>query len=175
VLNNNGEQEYGAPLLTVSAEWFDAMREYVRYCANEMGLRDYVCNYDKEPPDGDHDTTVMGSIRVNPLRQHLTIYLPRSWYDEASGSQKERESARHTVVHELIHVHLKRIDGLCHNLQTNLGDVAWQTWWCGMHDEMEIVVDNLATVLEASLPLPKMPKKPLPRIASMPDHRPENV
>jgi len=173
-LNPDGEFEYGQPLLTVSDAWYDGMREYVRHCANLMGLRDYTCNYDREDPDGGSDPTVMGAIRVNPTRRHFTIWLPRGWYDEASGTKAQRESARHTVCHELIHVHFKRLDGLCQNLKTNLGDVAWATWWDGMRDEMEITVDDLASVLAPTLPLPVLPKREK-RAPTATDLRPDDI
>jgi hypothetical protein len=124
-----------------------------------MGLRDYTCNYYKERPDNIEQNGVCAGIEVSPTRRHFTLWLPYEWFRKAGGTQDEREDARATIAHELMHVHMKRIECVCDAVKTNLGDIAWATWRDILHDEMEIMVDDVAEVIAKSLPLPNMPKK----------------
>lgn len=154
------EKTYGSPMLTVPDYQWDDMRHYVRDCADIMGLRDYTCNYYKSKPDDLHGTDVMAAIDVCPRRRHFTIWLPLDWFHKAAGADNEREEARSTVAHELLHVHFKRIRDLPRSLQTNMGDHVWGVWNDIFTDETEIVIDDLAEVVAKSLPMPNMPTKP---------------
>lgn len=152
--------EFGKPVLQVPDYQWENMREYVRDCADRMGLRDYTCNYFRERPDQFEADGVCAGIEVSPTRRHFTLWLPYEWFRKAGGTPDDREEARATVAHELMHVHMKRIEGVCEAVKTNLGDIAWATWRDILHDEIEIMVDDVAEVAARALPLPDMPQKP---------------
>lgn len=162
MLRQREGDHFGAePLLQVPDFQWDDMRAYVRDCADRMGLRDYTCNYYRGRPDDLHGASdVCGAIDVNPTRRHFTIWLPLEWFRRAGGTDDERRDARNTIAHELLHVHFKRIEGMAKSTQTNLGDIAWQLWWDNMHDEIEIVIDDLSEICAEYLPMPDMPQFP---------------
>ena len=145
---------------------YDAMREYVRDCADGMGLRDWVAYYYHESPKqtrtptyNDTSFSLAGAIKANPYRREFCIWLPPDWYELAgvSAPQEDQEKARDTVIHELLHVHFRISDQLIDNLQTNLGEGAWGVFHDVYVGENERLVDLLTTICAKLFPLPAIP------------------
>jgi hypothetical protein len=70
-------------------------------------------------------------------------------------SQKPDEQ-RLTIAHELIHLHLCRIDQAVDRLEPVLGSAAWAPWSGVYEDAYERATDALATVYAPHLPVPSL-------------------
>lgn len=141
---------------------YDRMREYVRDCADVCGLRDFTVHYALQPIGPGRNAIdgyeAAASIDVHPTYRDFTIWLPPSWYERAMGDIGDREEARQTICHELLHVHFKRTDRMMETLQTNVGDHVWGVWHCLYIDENELLVELISQFAAAALPLPDIPK-----------------
>lgn len=146
---------------------YDDMRHYVRDCADRLGLRDWTAQYFITKPDG-VDQSSCGAIETTLTRRTFTIWLPPDWYRKASekASMSDREDARNTVAHELLHIHFKPIDTHLEQVQTNLGDALWELWYSMYIQRMEIFMDTMAEPVAQGLPLPRIPAKYTPETAS---------
>lgn len=137
---------------------YEDMRHYVRDCADRMGLRDWTAEYYKVPPEElPRDKAVSGFISCEPRRLSFTIWLPPHWYELASGTKAERREARQTVAHELLHVKFVAIDLLIEGLYTNLGEQAHGLLKEFYANAMEQFIDDMASIADAALPLPRVP------------------
>lgn len=141
---------------------YDDMRHYVRDAADTLGLRDWTAQYYIVPPDDLDTQGVCGAINVVVTRRTFTIWLPAEWYARASEAAdlSDREDARNTIAHELLHCHFKPIDTHLEQVQTNLGDALWDLWNSMYIQRMEVFMDTVSVPLAEALPLPAIPVNP---------------
>ena len=139
------------------------MREYVRWCADEMGLRDWTCEYFLMPPESMQAEGLEGAIRADVKREHFAIYLPPIWYAKAMGDDREQEAARQTVAHELLHCKFVELRQLVQHLETNLGDHAWGVFDSMWDDHEERFIDDLADMSPVCCPCQTFPASTFPR------------
>jgi len=136
---------------------YDAMRQYVRDCADAMRLRDWTCGYAHGPLNA-AGQEAEAQIEITYERLTFTLWLPPRWYGKAqSEDMAEVEEARTTVAHELLHVKFVRMQQLHKMVQTNLGESAWGVYDSFHEQEMENFIDDLAEVVAGALPLPRIP------------------
>lgn len=64
------------------------------------------------------------------------------------------EEQRLTIVHELIHLHLCRLDQAVDRLEPVLGSAAWAPWAGVYEDAYERATDSIAEILAPHLDLP---------------------
>jgi hypothetical protein len=66
--------------------------------------------------------------------------------------QLSAEEQRNTLVHELVHLLLCRVDQLSDSLEDTLGAVGWSLWRPIWEDEHERAVETVALLLSPQLP-----------------------
>ena len=67
---------------------------------------------------------------------------------------QKAEEKRLTVVHELLHLHLCRLDQAVDRLEPVLGSAAWTPWAGVYEDAYERATDAIAELLAPIVPLP---------------------
>jgi hypothetical protein len=140
-----------------------AIEHYVRYCADEMGLRDWTLKVDlrvsdadlRETDDHDGSSEVWGAS-CDPVRgrKYATIAFGLEVIDGLLIDDR-RVDFRQTVAHELTHCHfaqlweLLRIDLLEAGISQHVYDVLIK----GIERNMEYGVDGVADAIAPRLPL----------------------
>lgn len=124
---------------------FKAAIAYFERLRNAMLLGHWTLHFSREAPDNDE---AAASIRAYEVRNVATVKLGEGWY---AGS---REARRHYAVHELLHLHLVRLDYTTGDFEHVTDEYAWRLLWRAYHRQMELTVDGLADVLAPLLPLP---------------------
>lgn len=131
-----------------------AIDVYVRYLANELGLRDWTIRIDvvDDPGAGlDIDPREEASAVITPAtgRKFAAIKIPHHMPD------LRREDIRHTLVHELVHCHLEPLwDHITSEyIGGILGAPANQVFMGAANQHLEVAVDGLADVLAPRMPL----------------------
>jgi hypothetical protein len=66
------------------------------------------------------------------------------------------EEQRLTIVHELIHLHLCRLDQTVDRLEPVLGSAAWAPWAAVYEDVYERATDAIAEILATQVDLPSV-------------------
>lgn len=125
---------------------------YVRYVADEMGLRDWHLELLAEPPDGQaigDDHITLADVSPSPGRRHATIRFC------ADFRELNPETQRMAVVHELVHLHLAPLQHQCENdlSAEMLGGPASHVFFCGFRRNLEYAVDAMTCALAPHLPL----------------------
>lgn len=75
-----------------------------------------------------------------------------SWF-----RQRTLEEQRHTITHELIHIHLNAMEESFDALSPRLSSDVYQVAWSNFNRHLEEATDQLATVIAPILPLPPAP------------------
>lgn len=122
-----------------------ALDAYVRWLANEVGLRDWTIRIDR---DADGSEGAMASVRVVRGRKFAAIRLGADW---ATFTPDE---VRHTLVHELVHAHTAPLDFIVEDTADALGSHAYAMLVVGWNLAHETTVDALADVIAPHMPLP---------------------
>jgi hypothetical protein len=136
----------GEGLLMTEQEW-TILGEYIRWVANEMGLRDWWIHLAKEPPEGEDADA---SIFPTQGRKHAVIHVCRGFRELLPDVQRQ------VIVHELIHCHLAaaedviRLD-LC--ATAILGQAVYDMTWSTFKRSVEYAVDGMADAWAEKLPL----------------------
>lgn len=128
---------------------FAALGRYVRWVANEMGLRDWTIevSHDRAPSD-------CNAFVTNTYGRKLATIRFCSDFRTLSP-----EDQRHTVAHELVHCHLESATNMVLNdLEECLGKPADRVFWSSFKRQMEYGVDALAAAYAKHLPLIDWPK-----------------
>jgi hypothetical protein len=133
---------------------FDGKRKkigpYLRYLANEMGLRDWTINISPHPPD---DNQHAACIDVRYARKWANISFSTDW------AQSTPESFRATCVHELLHCHFRPIHWHINNLGSHISTSTFDVFYGGFRDLEEVAIDAVAEEWARCLPLPEKAKK----------------
>lgn len=132
---------------------------YVRWLANELGLRDWhiVLAGGDDPPDNrDH----AACITVYYGRKRARIRLSREW----DGMSPEDQ--RHCLVHELLHAHVDPMRTALSNAASTLGDAAYGILKGAHDDALELAVDGIADAIAPYLPLPDAEANEQPEVAA---------
>lgn len=143
-----------------------AIGEYVRYCADAMGLRDWTLRVDvasdedlRKIDDHDGDDQVWGAT-CDPVRgrKYATIsFGPLVIQNLLEG---DRESFRITVAHELTHCHFAMLwEQLRHDLWEGrvLAQDTYDQFIKSAERNMEYGVDGVAEAIAPRLPLIELP------------------
>lgn len=131
--------------MTNRAAYLRKMGKYVRWMANELGLRDWTTTVHWNVlSDGDYQA----HVECTYGRKHAIITLGKCW----SGlSQEER---RETIVHELLHCHLDAITVQARSVWNALGKEAAGIAEDDHKDRIEWAVDGVAANIAKHYPLP---------------------
>jgi hypothetical protein len=121
------------------------LAEYLRWVANDLGLRDWTVTLSGEWAD---DPDAMAYCECTYGRKLLTVKLGQKW------GQYRPEDHRHAIVHECLHAHFDPIRLVLRNLQTNLGDHVYGVAECSLKDAIEWAVDGIAGEIAKHFPLP---------------------
>jgi hypothetical protein len=109
---------------------------YVRQLGDILRLRDWRLDVAEEPPN---DPTAVAACNPCVGRKIATLYLSEIFFGDEPAEQ------RHTITHELIHVHLGPMTRM-----TEARDYRTPEWTIAM----EYGVDGLADAIAPLLPLP---------------------
>lgn len=128
---------------------------YVRFVANEIGLRDWTFNVVISEPDSDdnRDSSNWGaSCEPVPGRKLATLtFSPDRRHDDP-------RDLRATVAHELVHCHFFGVWDTCRrDVLAHLGQATYDVWIAGVERHMEYGVDAMADALASHLPLIEWP------------------
>lgn len=140
---------------------------YVRYCANEMGLRDWTLQVDlstaddiREVDNHDGDDQVWGAA-CDPVRgrKFAAIILgPRVIESLLEGN---RDEFRQTIAHELTHCHFAPLwEMMRHDLWEGrlMTQDTYDVFIKSAERNLEYGVDAMAEVVAQRLPLIELPK-----------------
>lgn len=131
-----------------------ALREYVRYVAAELNLRDYTIHitYDHEVVTGRGGIRAASVSCIDGARE-ATIEIAYNFRHFPADAQRE------TIVHELLHVHH---DPCWRMVQTDLdeplGKVGYYLFCDSYRRSMEFMVDGLAKAVARHLPMIAWPE-----------------
>ena len=141
---------------------------YIRFCANEMGLRDWALRVEiahsdrlREIDSHDGDDQVWGAT-CDPVRgrKYATIALGPQVIDALLDG--DREDFRQTIAHELTHCHFT---ALWEQLRADLyesramSQTAYDLFIASAERNLEYGVDAIADAIAPRLPLIELPKK----------------
>jgi len=133
------------------------LERYIRWIANEMGLRDWTFHVVIAQPtakgsdDGSgHEWGAM--CTPIPGRKHATLTFHPERRDD------ELAELRQTVVHELVHCHFFGLWDTCRR-DLPLDEEAYEMWIEGVRRHMEYGVDAVADAIAPRMPLIKWPTK----------------
>lgn len=141
-----------------------AIDEYVRWCADAVGLRDWTLAVDiTDDADlratDDHDGTgqVWGAACA-PIRgrKYATI---KFGYEAIAGLEAgDRETFRQTLAHELTHCHFAPLwDQLRLDLLEHLGQATYNVFIASAERNLEYGVDAVGEAIAPALPLIEFP------------------
>lgn len=126
------------------------LRDYLRWMANEMGLRDWTIQL----PYGQHPADPQGAASIEHTygRKILTVRL----CEDFDSFSLERQ--RHYIVHELVHTHLDRIGYTVNSLKHVTHDPVFTVFESNFNDDIEYITDAIAEIIAPHMPLPKKAK-----------------
>lgn len=108
-----------------------------------LGLRDWTVLVDEDPPA---DPAANADVRVDVRRRALALRVREDFHLLPEDEQ------RHSLAHELVHVHLELLAQRVMSLSDEFGRTAWNVFWSGYEQETERAVDALAGVIAPLLP-----------------------
>lgn len=123
---------------------YAALETYVAACLPVLNLGNWKVTIltDVAPEDRYAD------IEPNDQAQTANLRVGNLFW-----AQKPEEQ-RLTIVHELIHLHLCRLDQAVDRLEPVLGSAAWAPWAGVYEDAYERATDSIAEILAPHLDLP---------------------
>lgn len=141
------------------------LRDYLRFMANEMGLRDWTVTLSSDRPDnGNHAADVVCLYG----RKYLTVRLTQGFENYSLEEQ------RHWITHELVHAHLWALDFTLNNIRDHLPSAAFDVLKGCFDDGIEFAVDAIAEIVAPHMALPvKKTRKAKPAPAPKPDEAQE--
>ena len=125
---------------------YDALEAYVEACLPMLHLTHWKITliHDVAPEDRYAD--------IEPNEQGRTANLR---VGNLFWGQKPDEQ-RLTIAHELVHLHLCRLDHAVDRLEPVLGSAAWTPWAGVFEDVYERTTDAVASVVAPHLPVPTL-------------------
>ncbi len=129
-------------------DWKELDR-YVRWIADEIGLRDWTIDLQHEPCD--EDCNAQANLVYGRRLVRIRVSRDFRGYD--------RERVRQTTVHELVHCHFAAADNqVQHNLPDHLGQQGSRLFFDAFRRNMEYGVDAIAGALAPHMPLIDWPE-----------------
>ena len=132
----------------MGADWdhmLDDVQKVLTHYVSLLGLQEWTIDIADAPPDENR----MASIEITYGRRLALLSLAPDW------REWKTESLCHTIIHELLHIHLDPIERPIINLEGHLSIALQAFAFQTQRDAIEHVVDYLATVLERHLPKPQ--------------------
>jgi hypothetical protein len=125
---------------------YAALETYVAACLPVLNLGNWKVTIltDVAPEDRYAD------IEPNDQAQTANLRVGNLFW-----AQKPEEQ-RLTIVHELIHLHLCRLDQTVDRLEPVLGSAAWAPWAAVYEDVYERATDAIAEILATQVDLPSV-------------------
>lgn len=125
-------------------EW-TVLAQYLRSCADKLGLRDWTIRLLHDRPNSPethaHTECVYG-------RKLAEIKVCRDFREQ------DPEEQRHTIIHELLHLHTDAADSIVNNeIREALGKQTGYVAYEAHHRAIEIAVDDIATAIAQYFPL----------------------
>lgn len=114
------------------------LERYVRWMADELGLRDWTLILSHDPPK---DEDAGGEIEPRYARKVATVKVAKDFRELTPEYQ------RHVIVHELLHLH---VEGAAVIVRNDLWEGrlvsydAYQAIWYAYRTQMELGVDGIA-------------------------------
>jgi len=128
---------------------FKELTRYMRWVADEIGLRDWTLTIRRSPLDIDDDA--FARVDCTYGRRLATVTLCKDF------AQLDHDVQRHCLLHELLHCHLDPLHSLWANAVPEVvGKAAWMIFDNASRQQIEFAVDALADFLGPKLPLPKV-------------------
>jgi hypothetical protein len=124
-----------------------ALGEYVRDLADRMGLRDWVINIMKDPPE---NVNHGACIDVIYGRRVANLQFREEW------PEWDSEQLRSTVCHELVHCHINPLRNAIDNIEAAVGKMIYDPLYNSVTDYIEYATDAIATAWAETLPLPEV-------------------
>lgn len=125
-----------------------ALGKYLRWLANQMGLRDWALLLDHDPPERDD---VWATCRPTfGQRRAVLRFAPdvREW---------DLERLRQVCVHELLHCHLDRMYTIYNTAAGELGAQAQRVSEYAWKSVLEDACDDVATAWAEAMPTMRWP------------------
>lgn len=128
-----------------------ALGSYMREVADRMELRDWHLDLSHDPPAQDDAYASCEPI----YGQHRTVLRFAHGFRD-----RDPEDQRHTVVHELVHLHLAALTSQVeHDASELLGSTADSVFWNGARRNLEYAVDGLAHAIARHIPIIEWPER----------------
>ena len=123
---------------------YAALEAYVAACLPALNLNNWKVTIltDVAPEDRYAD------IEPNDQAQTASLRVGNLFWTQKPDDQ------RLTIVHELLHLHLCRLDQTVDRLEPVLGSAAWAPWAAVYEDVYERATDAIAEVLAPQVDLP---------------------
>ena len=123
---------------------YEALEAYVASCLPLLRLENWKITIlnDVAPEDRYAD------IEPNDQAQTANLRVGNLFWAQKPDEQ------RLTIVHELVHLHLCRLDQAVDRLEPVLGSAAWAPWAGVYEDAYERATDAIADVLASQIPTP---------------------
>ena len=125
---------------------YAALEAYVAACLPVLNLANWKVTIltDVAPEDRYAD------IEPNDQAQTASLRVGNLFWTQKPDEQ------RLTIVHELLHLHLCRLDQTVDRLEPVLGSAAWAPWAAVYEDVYERATDAIAEVLAPQVDLPTL-------------------
>ena len=125
---------------------YAALEAYVAACLPVLNLGNWKVTIltDVAPEDRYAD------IEPNDQAQTASLRVGNLFWTQKADDQ------RLTIVHELLHLHLCRLDQTVDRLEPVLGSAAWAPWAAVYEDVYERATDAIAEVLAPQVGLPNL-------------------
>ena len=125
---------------------YAALEAYVAACLPVLNLANWKVTIltDVAPEDRYAD------IEPNDQAQTASLRVGNLFWTQKPDDQ------RLTIVHELLHLHLCRLDQTVDRLEPVLGSAAWAPWAAVYEDVYERATDAIAEVLAPQVDLPNL-------------------
>jgi hypothetical protein len=121
---------------------FQFVEKYIHDAAVRLHLSDWDISLSEEPADEDDHAYVdfpNGSKRA-------VIHLGNLFW-RSSACQR-----RHTIVHELLHLHLAPLEGQLQGAKRLLGEAVYTAYSESVNNSLEYAVDGIADAIAVSFP-----------------------
>lgn len=136
--------------MSLSPKERNALKKYVEDLAARLWLQDWTIVLSDEPseptPHGDESAASISTVYG---RKRAVLKLGRNWHNF------DAEGRRHTLTHELIHIHTEGMDDVMYySVRKQLAPSTWDVVFEEFRRKLEFAVDGLADAIAPLMPLP---------------------